>query len=207
MVEQGSERAPTGQALAEVEPQERLAPSGFDPSRMRLAHEELQGCMIRRSGHTCEVRKEFLDVALRSLREGIRWVNTSDGPDENAPAERIVSALARDADEVEACGAGNEAANMRRAANLIRFYHNALCEVVSWHADARDVFPDWETTARALAEIADCATRGEDWLSDSDGSPKGGGAKQDAVHDSAGPQGHRPTSGDTTNQREDEGNG
>lgn len=32
-----------------------------------VAYEELHGCMIRRSGDTCEVRKEFLAVALKAL--------------------------------------------------------------------------------------------------------------------------------------------
>jgi hypothetical protein len=40
-------------------------------SKLRIAYEELHGCCIRRLGHTCEVRKEFLAVALDVLASAI----------------------------------------------------------------------------------------------------------------------------------------
>ena len=56
------------------------------------------------------------------------------------------------------------AENCRMVADLLRRYHQALCSIVSWHADARDVFPDWKTTAEALSDIAEKALAGQDWL-------------------------------------------
>lgn len=60
------------------------------------------------------------------------------------------------------------AQNCRQIAVTLALYHNALCSIVSWHADAPDVFPDWETAAAALAEIAAQALGGQEWLSDRD---------------------------------------
>ncbi len=69
-------------ALMNSEPA-ALRPSGFDPSRgdvdepltiamMNEAFDELHACCIRRSGAICEVRKEFLRIALEVLGERVR---------------------------------------------------------------------------------------------------------------------------------------
>ena len=43
---------------------------------MRTAFAELHGCMIRRNEATCEVRKEFLSVAMEVLDWRIRDLDT-----------------------------------------------------------------------------------------------------------------------------------
>jgi hypothetical protein len=43
----------------------------FPISVICLAYEELHGCCIRRPGSTCEVRKEFLGIALEILAQAI----------------------------------------------------------------------------------------------------------------------------------------
>ena len=48
----------------------------------------------------------------------------------------------------------------------IAFYERILGDIVSYKADAEDVFPDWETTAAALAGMAEDALEGRDWLAD-----------------------------------------
>jgi hypothetical protein len=66
---------------ASPQPPAGLGPSGYDPGRdsdasalaqMEQAFDELRGCVIRRPGETCEVRKEFLVVALDILDSAIR---------------------------------------------------------------------------------------------------------------------------------------
>jgi len=57
----------------------------------------------------------------------------------------------------------SNAETCRKIARLLRGYHDALESIGSWHADGKDVFPDWKTTADALAEIADYALQGRHW--------------------------------------------
>jgi hypothetical protein len=45
----------------------KASQNAFPPGELRLAYEELRSCCIRRPGATCEVRKEFLVVALDVL--------------------------------------------------------------------------------------------------------------------------------------------
>lgn len=53
--------------------------------QMRLAYEELHGCSIRRPQSTCEVRKEFLAVALDVLASAIESGTVeTEGLDESA---------------------------------------------------------------------------------------------------------------------------
>lgn len=60
--------------------QQVVSTKGFNPgevdpwftlAELREAYDELNGCSIRRPGDTCEVRKEFLAVALYVLSDAI----------------------------------------------------------------------------------------------------------------------------------------
>ena len=52
-----------------VSPLRASIPSADDS--MRIAADELRGCLIRRPGPTCEVRKEFLTIAIAALDRAI----------------------------------------------------------------------------------------------------------------------------------------
>lgn len=154
-------------ALAEAEPVARLGPSGFDPARcesfprlvlteMETAFEELHGCMIRHPQAVCEVRKEFLSVALCALDDVIRARSRH-------PLE-LSAKLHMDADEIEACGAGNEALTMRTAADKLALMYDALAVIEDvWTLPAPKQHPEqqwhcqhdeWLYAAREVASAA-----------------------------------------------------
>lgn len=54
---------------------------------MQKAYDELAGCCIRRSGATCEVRKEYLHVALELLERTLRPGVSAWQPIETAPKD------------------------------------------------------------------------------------------------------------------------